>query len=80
VQPLKLLNLGIFRPNAIAVLNEFEGNESVTREPPKRGRPAEAIEKPVPKKRVMSEEGLRRIAAASRKRWAPVRRAAKKAA
>jgi hypothetical protein len=66
--------------NAIAVLNEFEGNEPVTKESLKRGRPAKAIEKPVKKKRVMSEEGRRRIAEASKKRWAAVRRAAKKAA
>jgi hypothetical protein len=32
------------------------------------------------KKRVMSEEGRRRIAEASRKRWAATRKAAKKAA
>jgi hypothetical protein len=58
---------------AIAVLNEFEGNGLVTRESAKRGRPAKAIEKPVKKKRVMSEEGRRRIAEASRKRWAAAR-------
>jgi hypothetical protein len=36
--------------------------------------------KKVAKKRVMSEEGRQRIIAASKKRWAAVRKAAKKAA
>ena len=65
---------------AITALSELGGNEVVSGESPKRGRPAKAIEKPVKKKRVMSEDGRRRIAEASRKRWVAVRKAAKKAA
>jgi hypothetical protein len=65
---------------AIAVLSEFAGLDPGTTEAPKRGRPAKAIEKPLKKKRIISEEGRQRIAEASRKRWAAVRKAAKKVA
>jgi hypothetical protein len=65
---------------ALAALREFEGDAPVTSEAPKRGRPAKSVEAPGKKKRTMSEEGRKRIAAASKKRWAAFHRAAKKAA
>jgi hypothetical protein len=60
---------------AIEVLREFDGDgPSVQAEPKK------AVVKKAAKKRVMSEEGRQRIAEATRKRWAAVRRAAAKEA
>ena len=60
---------------AIATLREFDESENANAETRKASKPAKAV-----KKRVMSEEGRKRIAEASRKRWAAVRKAAKKAA
>ena len=66
---------------ALAALREFEGDAPVTAETPKqRGRPAKSVEAPIKKKRVLSEEGKKRIAAAAKKRWAAFHRTAKKAA
>ena len=65
---------------ALSALREFDGDTPAAPETPKRGRPAKAVEIPVVKKRTMSEEGRKRIAAAVKKRWAAVRKAAKKAA
>jgi hypothetical protein len=60
---------------AIEALREFEDG-SVPEQP----RPTRAVtEKPAKKKRTMSEEGRQRIAEATRKRWAAVRKAAKQA-
>jgi hypothetical protein len=59
---------------AIEALREFEGG--VAEQP----RATKAVTEKPTKKRVMSEEGRQRIAAASRKRWAAVHRAAKKQA
>jgi hypothetical protein len=64
---------------AIKVLREFDENEATETANPTFGRPAKAVKKAA-KKRVMSEEGRKRIAEASRKRWAAFKRAAKKAA
>jgi hypothetical protein len=65
--------------NAIATLREFdEGDVSVLAASNVRG-PAKTVKRAA-KKRVMSEEGRKRIAEASKKRWAAVRKAAKKAA
>ncbi len=64
---------------ALAALREFDSDESVGSTVRKAGRPAKAVTN-TGKKRVMSEEGRQRIAEASRKRWAAVRKAAKKAA
>jgi 6-phosphogluconate dehydrogenase len=64
---------------AIAALTEFGSGDTPEETPRKLGRPAKAATKAV-KKRVMSEEGRKRIAAASKKRWAAVRKAAKKTA
>jgi len=63
---------------AIAALREFDDGESSESERPK-AKAAKAVKKAA-KKRVMSEEGRRRIAEASRKRWAAVRKAAAKRA
>jgi hypothetical protein len=65
---------------AIMALRDFEADAPSAPETPKRGRPAKSVETPARKKRVMSEEGRQRIIAASKRRWAAVRRAAKKAA
>jgi hypothetical protein len=51
----------------------------LNRKRPETARPAKAVKKAV-KKRVMSEEGRQRIGEATGKRWASVRKAAKKAA
>jgi hypothetical protein len=59
---------------AINILREFDGNGTGEQAKAKKT----AVKK-VAKKRVISEEGKRRIAEASRKRWAAVRKAAKKA-
>jgi hypothetical protein len=62
---------------AIAALREFDDGEIGGSERPKSKGLAKAVKKGA-KKRVMSEEGRKRIAEASRKRWAAVRKAAKK--
>jgi hypothetical protein len=59
---------------AIAALRGIEGDVAVSPAPKK-----VAASKKTAKKRVMSEEGRQRIAAASRKRWAAVRKAKKSA-
>jgi hypothetical protein len=62
--------------NAIEILQQLEGDGST-----EQLRPGKRVtEKPAKKKRMMSEEGRQRIAEASRKRWAAVRKAAKKEA
>ena len=63
---------------AIAALREFDDSEIAETERPK-SKVAKAVKKAA-KKRVMSEEGRKRIAEASRKRWAAVRKAAAKKA
>jgi hypothetical protein len=63
---------------AISALREFDDSEISESERPKT-KVAKAVKKAA-KKRVMSEEGRRRIAEASRKRWAAVRKAAGKKA
>jgi hypothetical protein len=64
---------------ALTALREFD-NDGATGSPvPSVERSSKAVKK-TGKKPVMSEEGRQRIAAASRKRWAAVRKAAKKAA
>jgi hypothetical protein len=60
---------------AIAALREFDGSEIAETERPKSKHAAKTV-----KKRVMSEEGRKRIAEASKKRWAAVRKAAAKKA
>jgi pyruvate/2-oxoacid:ferredoxin oxidoreductase beta subunit len=60
---------------AIAALREFDDGRISESERPK----SKTVKKAV-KKRVMSEEGRKRIADASRKRWAAVRKAAGKKA
>jgi hypothetical protein len=64
---------------AIAALRAFDDGDVAASETPKTDRPRTAVKKAT-KKRVMSEEGRRRIAEASRKRWAAVRKNAKKGA
>jgi hypothetical protein len=64
---------------AISALREFDESDVTESEAPKTARPAKAVKKAA-KKRVMSEEGRQRIAEATRKRWAAVRRAAAKEA
>ncbi len=64
---------------AIAALNEFGGEASVASQLPEVRHPAKTVKK-TGKKRVMSEEGRRRIAEAQQKRWAKSKRAAKKLA
>ena len=61
---------------AIDVLREFEGGSVAEQLRSTKT----ATNRPVKKKRMMSEEGRQRIAAASRKRWAAVHKAAKKQA
>jgi hypothetical protein len=61
---------------AIVALREFEGEAVVEQATPK----GAVTKKAAKKKRTMSEEGRKRIGEASRKRWAAVHRAAKKAA
>jgi exonuclease VII small subunit len=63
---------------AIAALREVDDSEISETERPKT-KAAKAVKKAT-KKRAMSEEGRRRISEASRKRWAAVRKAAKKKA
>jgi hypothetical protein len=64
---------------AIAALREFDEGDVVAAETPKAGGATKAVKK-VAKKRIMSEEGRRRIAEASKKRWAAVRKNAKNVA
>ena len=64
---------------AIAALREFDGGGIAEIERPKSKHAATAVKK-ASKKRVMSEEGRKRIAEASKKRWAAVRKAAAKKA
>jgi hypothetical protein len=64
---------------AIAALRAFDDGDVAAAETPKTDRPRKAVKKAT-QKRVMSEEGRRRIAEASRKRWAAVRKNAKKGA
>jgi hypothetical protein len=64
---------------AIAALREFDESGATETTTPMLGRPTKAVKKAA-KKRVMSEEGRKRIAEASRKRWAAFKKAAKKAA
>jgi hypothetical protein len=64
---------------AIAALNEFGADTVVTAPSPGVKQPGKAS-KTATKKRVMSEEGRRRIAEAQQKRWAKSKRAAKKLA
>jgi hypothetical protein len=59
---------------AIEALREFEDGGIAEQPRPKKT----VTEKPAKKKRKMSEEGRQRIIEASRKRWAAVRKAAKK--
>ena len=60
---------------AIDVLRGFEG-DGIAEQPS----PTKTVTgKPAKKKRTMSEEGRKRIAEATRKRWAAVRRAKKAA-
>jgi hypothetical protein len=61
---------------AIDVLRGFDDSSAATEQPTKRKYTKKNV---VPKKRVMSEEGRKRIAEATRKRWAAVRKAAKQA-
>jgi hypothetical protein len=58
---------------AIAALREFDDDSAVSPAPKK-----VTASKKTTKKRVMSDEGRERIAEASRKRWAAVRKAAEK--
>jgi hypothetical protein len=60
---------------AIAALREFDDSGTSESE-----RPKSKTVKKAAKKRVMSEEGRKRITDASRKRWAAVRKAAGKKA
>jgi hypothetical protein len=64
---------------AIAILREFDGGEVGETEKPESKRAAKAVKKAITK-RTMSEEGRKRISEASKKRWAAVKKAAKKAA
>jgi Lhr-like helicase len=64
---------------AIAALREFDDGEIAETERPKAKHAAKAVKK-IGQKRVMSEEGRKRIAEASKKRWAAVRKAAAKKA
>lgn len=65
---------------AISALREFDESDVTESAAPKTVRHAKAVKKAAAKKRVMSEEGRQRIAEASRKRWAAVRKAATKGA
>jgi hypothetical protein len=60
---------------AIETLREFDESGHTEQAKAKKGAATKTG-----KKRVMSEEGRKRIAEASRKRWAAIRKAAKKAA
>ena len=60
-------------------MREFDEGSATESKAPETARPAKAVKKAA-KKRVMSEEGRQRIAEATRRRWAAVRKAAKKAA
>jgi hypothetical protein len=64
---------------AIAALGEFDGSEIAETERPKSNHAVKAVKKAA-KKRVMSPEGRKRIAEASKRRWAAVRKAAAKKA
>jgi hypothetical protein len=64
---------------AIAALSEFDGDAGSASPSPQVKRTPKAVKKAT-KKRVMSEEGRRRIAEAQQKRWAKTKRAAKKLA
>jgi hypothetical protein len=64
---------------AITALREFDESGATETTTPTLGRPAKTVKKAA-KKRVMSEEGRKRIAEASRKRWAAFKKAARKAA
>jgi pyruvate/2-oxoacid:ferredoxin oxidoreductase beta subunit len=64
---------------ALVILREFDGGEVAETEKPKSKRVAKAVKKAA-KKRAMSEEGRKRISEAAKKRWAAVKKAAKKAA
>jgi hypothetical protein len=64
--------------SGIAALREVDDSEISETERPKT-KAAKPVKKAA-KKRTMSEEGRRRISEASRKRWAAVRKAAKKKA
>jgi hypothetical protein len=63
---------------AIAALREFDDGDITEFERPKSKGFGQSCEERT-KKRMMSEEGRKRIAEASRKPWAAVRKAAKKA-
>jgi hypothetical protein len=65
---------------AIGALNEFEEDTPVGSSTPEVKGTGKAVKKATKKKRVMSEEGRRRIAEAQQKRWAKSKRAAKKLA
>jgi hypothetical protein len=60
---------------AIATLREFDEGGATDKAKPTKGAATTTG-----KKRVMSEEGRKRIAEASRKRWAAIKKAAKKIA
>jgi hypothetical protein len=60
---------------ALETLREFDEGGATEQAKAKKGAATKTV-----KKRVMSEEGRQRIAEASRKRWAAIRKAAKKAA
>jgi hypothetical protein len=64
---------------AIAALGEFDDGEIAETEGPKSNHAVKAVKK-AGKKRVMSPEGRKRIAEASKRRWAAVRKAAAKKA
>lgn len=74
ISGLEQQKLAIDEP--IAVLREFEGDGVA--EPPRST--TTVTGNPAKKKRVMSEEGRKRIGDATRKHWAAVHKAAKKAA
>jgi len=64
---------------AISTLREFDDGGITAPTASTASRPAKAVKKAT-KKRVMSEKGRKRIAEASKKRWAAFRKSAKKAA
>jgi hypothetical protein len=59
---------------AIDILREFDSDA-----PTEQAKATKTAAKKVAKKRMMSEEGRKRIAEATRKRWAAVRKVAKQA-
>jgi hypothetical protein len=61
---------------AISALREFDGDNAAVSPAPRKA----TASKKTAKKRVMSEEGRRRISEATKKRWAAVRKSAKKSA